>query len=804
MKTVRPTIQKITLAFTTALMLGLTVNAQNTAGKLEEQFNQYGKKVLQEKLFVHTDRNFYITGDILWLKLYNVDASFHQSLGISKVAYAEILDANNTPVLQTKIALEDGKGNGSIYLPVTLNSGNYKLRAYTNWMKNFGVDYFFEKIITLVNPQKKREIIPPVKQLPPDIRFFPEGGNLVYGIPSKIACKVLNPDGRGATFKGHIVDEQNNTVISFHSLDFGMGSFDFTPLARHRYQAVIETGKNRITKELPEIYKEGYVMHVSQNDKQAITVQVQTNIASGGEVYLLAHTRQSLKTVMKATLQNGLAVFSVDLDKLGDGISQLTVFNNDLQPVCERLHFTYPLQRLNISVNGNNKDYRTRSKIDLDIRSTDQSGKQLGADMSIAVYRVDALQLLDETNINTFLWLSSDLKGHIESPGYYFENITPEVVLAMDNLMLTQGWRRFGWDDVLQDKTPVLSFPPEYNGHIITGKVINSLTGAPIENIETYASVPGPGTHFLASKSDASGKVKFDFKKIKGSSEIIVQTNPPADSLTHVEIANPFYENYSSDRLPAFRLSKINESTLLDHSIGTQVQNIYTGDKLKQFTQNADTVAFFEKPDATYFLDDFTRFTTMEEVMREYVMFMDVQKRNGKFFIPLMYRLSLPLSVMIKEPFFETDPLILVDGVPVFDVNKLMNFDPRKMRKLEMVNKRYFLGNAIFPGIMNWKTYKGDLANYELDPHATVIDYEGLQLEREFYSPVYDTDEKVASHLPDFRNVLYWSPNIHTGEKGQQHVGFYTSDKKGSYVAVIQGLSANGSCGAGLWEFEVK
>ena len=178
-----------------------------------------------------------------------------------------------------------------------------------------------------------------------------------------------------------------------------------------------------------------------------------------------------------------------------------------------------------------------------------------------------------------------------------------------------------------------------------------------------------------------------------------------------------------------------------------QVQNIYTGNKLKQFNPLApDTIAFYMKPDSRYFLDTYTRFTTLEEVLREYVTMLDVIRQGGKFHLPMMEASA--------QGFFTEYPLILLDGVPVFDIDRFMKYDPCKIRKLEMVNRRYIYRGAHFDGILNWTTYDGNLPGFELDPRAAVIDYEGLQLEREFYSPVYDTDAKLSSHLPDFRNLL--------------------------------------------------
>jgi hypothetical protein len=793
-------MQKHLACLVAVLVCCIAADGQGT-NKLEEQFNQYGSKVLQEKVFMHTDRNFYVAGDIIWFKLYNVDASFHRALGMSKVAYIEILDAENNPVLQAKVSLANGKGNGSVSLPVKMQSGNYKLRAYTNWMKNFGADYFFEKPIAIVNTKIKRDIPEAAKPLPPDLRLFPEGGNLVTGINSKIACKVTGSEGKGLDFEGSIVDDQNNSVVSFGSLEHGMGNFSFTPQPNRRYKAIVKTTKGTVEKEFPEIYKEGYVMRVNDNDKQLLQVQVETNITTEGETYLLVHTRNSLKSVMKASLRNGQASFTVDKNKLGDGISGLTVFNTARQPVCERLYFKYPENELKIRISAKNTQYPARSKIDIDILATDENNIRQKADMSMSVYRLDEMQQLDENNINTYLWLVSDLKGYIESPTYYFENVNARVTQAMDNLMLTQGWRRFKWEDILQDKTPSFTYVPEFNGHMVTGKVVNTITGAPMKEVEVYASAPGRGTNFLTSVSDGSGKVKFDFTKILGTSELVVQTSPTADSMARVEITNPFYESYTANKLPTFRLSKANQETLLDHSIGMQVQNIYTGDLLQKQLTQADTIPFFKKPDATYFLDDYERFTTMEEVMREYVAFMDVIKKNDRFSFNL---LDLSADNTKEMHYFTMDPLMLVDGVPVSDVNKLMSFDPLKMRKLEVVNRRYFLGHSYFLGMMNWETYKGNTDGYELDPRATILDYEGLQLEREFYSPVYDTDEKLASHLPDFRNLLYWTPSLVTNEKGEQQAHFYSSDKKGKYIAIVQGLGVNGLPGTGLMQFEVK
>lgn len=784
----------------------LQATAQLADGKPETLFNRYQARSVQEKLFMHVDRTFYLAGDILWCKLYVVDASSHQPLDLSKVAYVEVLDANNTAVIQSKIALDKGNGNGSISLPVTTPSGNYKIRAYTNWMKNTGPDYFFEKLITIVNTQKRIDIVAPVVKtiVEPDIRFFPEGGNLVSGMLSRMACKVVGANGRGPDFTGTVVDENNIVVANFESLRFGMCSFDLMPVSGHTYRAVLQIGKEKFVKELPEIFAKGYVMRLNPVNATALEITAQTNSGLAEELTLLVHTRQELKAVLRAgTKTNGVAGFTIDPAKLGDGISQFVLVNSAGKPVCERLYFKFPSQNLAMNISGNVPVYPTRSRIDLGVQPSTRSGKEPDADMSVAVYKVDELQSLDENNIQNFLWLSSDLRGQIESPSFYFSSDSAVTVPAMDNLMLTQGWRRFKWENIFAGKPPLPAFPPEHNGHIVTGKVVSTVTGKPVDNIETYLSVPGFNTNFRVFISDSLGKVKFDFKNFRGASEIIVQTNPVADTLVRVEINNPFSEQFTPAALPPYALSVANENLLRDKSIGVQVQNMYLGTKLKRFTQTGDTSSIFGTPESIYFLDDFVRFVTMEEVLREYVGMMNVQYARSKYSLLLIDNFYVPSPDMVLDrTVFQTDPLILVDGVPVFTPNKLMTFDPLKMRKLEMYNKRFFYGSSFFSGVMNFTTYKGDLAGYELDSRALVMDYEGLQLEREFYSPVYDVTD--APNTPDHRTLLYWSHDIVPDAKGERHVQFYTSDKKGNYVAVFQGLTPNGVCGSKVVRFEVR
>lgn len=768
------------------------VFCQDIQNPIEKLFSSYQQNFVTEKIFVHTDKNFYVAGEIIWFKLYNVNATDNTPLSLSKVAYVEIIDSTNNNILKAKIALQNGEGDGSFYLPLNLNSGNYKLRAYTNWMKNLGADYFFEKNIFIINTRK--ELIRPAIKKSDDftIQFFPEGGNLVNNIPSVVAFKATNIYGEGIHFTGYLLDNAD-TIDKFQPIHDGMGTFKFTPLANHHYTAFVKSDSGVIvTKALPTAYSIGYAMHVTDSLNK-IYVSVKCNDPKQQQVYLFIHSNEVEKKFLTTALQNGAADFIIDKNILGDGISVITIFNQQKIPVCERLYFKKPAKQLKINVHTDLTVYHTRSKVNVQV-GVDDTETNDSASLSMSVYKIDSLQQLNDESISSYLLLTSDLKGYIENPDYYFLNDDAKTNTALDNVMLINGWRRFKWENVLNDVKPYFEFVPEYNGLLVTGNVINIKTMMPAAGIETFISVPGYMKGFSTCTSDTAGRIQFELKNYYDSS-LIVEANQKNNNDYTINVNDPFSKEFSNKPFPFFSLPKNYAATLLQHSIGMQVQNIYSKKELQHFAETQmDTSSFYTQTDAQYLLDNYKRFTTMEEVLREYVTLVDVRKRENKFHIKVFD--------FADHEMMKTDPLILLDGVPVIDIDKFMQVDPLKLYKLEVINRKYFLGRSVFNGIVSWTSYKKNMADYE--PDGAIIDYDGLLNEREFYSPVYNSETQRQSHIPDFRNVLQWLPKIIIEPGKSKDIHFYTSDVGGKYAIVIQGLSRNGLCGNTIFFFEVK
>ncbi|MHA4845453.1 hypothetical protein ACX0G7_14870 [Flavitalea antarctica] len=779
------------------LLSGLLVQAQSTGNfPVVEQFTSFTRKNIQEKIFVHTDKDFYLAGEIVWYKIYYMDGTFHRPLDLSKLAYVEIIDQNNKPVMQAKNAIKNNTGKGSFFLPSSVSSGNFKLRAYTKWMKNTDPEYFFEKNICIVNSLKTLNLPAVVTEKKYDVQLFPEGGNLINDLGNRVAFKVNDQYGTGIECTGVLVDENNDTLTRLSTFKYGMGHFTLKPTAGHNYKVLLTTADgNRISQDLPAAKTNGYNIRADENSG-TYTITVNTNLSdktSGGEIYLLAHTRQTIRHAEKKIFVNGSAVFTIEKKALGDGVSHLTIFNSEQQPVCERLVFKQPQSPLTLKASLANTRIAPRNKIEVELLA-DYEGKPVAADLSLSVYQLDSLSGTSVSDMQTYLLLTSDIKGTIESPAYYFSK-DPDALTAADNLMMTQGWRRFNWGQALRKPGVTPKYPPEFDGHQVEANVAYTRGQQPVAGAKAYLSVPGTKTQFYPSMTDEDGRAYFDIRDYYGKNEIVVQMEPLKDSNYRIDIADPFSDRYSVKALLPFNLNQSQSKTILNHSVAVQTLNAYMNDSLTRFNLPAlDSNPFYGKYTKRYLLDDYVRFTTMEEVLREYVPEVGIKRTAGQS--------RLRISDWDQMRYLDGEPLLLLDGVPVTH-RQILSYDPIKVRSLEVVTNRYIMGKFVFDGVANFTSYAGNMPEFVFDPKAVILDYEGLQLEREFYSPAYDTPVRQSSRLPDFRNVLTWQPDLKTGTAGKTNISFYTSDKTGKFVGVIHGIDAKGHAATQVFNFEV-
>lgn len=280
-----------------------------------------------------------------------------------------------------------------------------------------------------------------------DLKFYPEGGDLVTGLKTRVAFEALNFYGKGTDIKGQVIDSQGNVITTFESFHLGKGAFEFTPQANQTYKAKILEPKN-ITKEytLPDVSPKGFILNV-ENQKSELVVTIQQN--AGKKVGLIAQQRGKIYFSQEFSAQNKQVV-KIPVQNIPAGVLHLTLFDEDLIERCERLVFINPHKKLNIKIQPDKSIYQPREKVTLNIVTTDESGLGVPANLAVNVVDEKILKMADDKqgHLLAGLLLEQDVKGKIEEPNFYFDEKEPKAFQALDLLLMTRGWRRFTWKQI--------------------------------------------------------------------------------------------------------------------------------------------------------------------------------------------------------------------------------------------------------------------------------------------------------------------------------------------------------------------
>ncbi|RAJ07021.1 hypothetical protein LX64_02150 [Chitinophaga skermanii] len=775
---------------------------------INQRFEQYTRDNYRQQLYIQTDKTTYLAGETIWMKLYCSILAFGDVPDMSKIVYVEVLNEKNQPVLQQKLGIHEGLGEGFLTLLPTMETGNYTLCAYTKWMQNFGEEYFFKQPVTIINTFEQLSLVDSKQSKKAIIKFATNGGQLVAGVKNFVAYSIKDPAGNGLEASGKIVDNAGNFVTDIKPGKFGIDSFSFTPQSNKKYKALIHFNQQDTIVALPEVKDQGYVVTYSMKDH--FTIMVETSMPVGQTYYsTVVQNNGKITAVDVAPVipdatnpkNHKIHFYFKGKNPIREGVNEITVFDNEYNIVGQRLFFQPPTAKLNITTKVNKSIYGKREKVDIDVATKDSSDQTVPANLSVKVIRKDQLDLNKVDDIQSYHMLTSHINGIVEEPAYYFAG-SNNVVEDANMLLLLQGKYSVDWSAVFNTKQPKFLYAPELNGHIVTGKVTNKRTGKPMPNTMVYLSIPGKQVRFFATTSDDNGYISVEVPGYYGDGDLVVQP-APQDSAAQIAINSPYYVHKEQ---PIFHttqdviLTKAAVNDLKQRHREMQIQQAFFGDSLTLLAYKGptDSAAFYGPPDEQFNLDDYTRFRTMEEVFREYVPTVMVRKHSDGLHL-------LALDKGLNSPkFFDRDPFILLDGVPIFNNKKFFEYDPLKVRKGSVVAHQYIYNNLKVDGIVSLQTYKGDLDGYQLEPYVTVQEYNGLQYPRAFYSPQYDGRSRNNRRMPDYRNLLYWSPNVKIGNDGNGKVNFYTCDIPGEYLIVVEGISTNGQVGYTYTDFKVE
>ena len=464
------------------LCLGLTSFSQSS---LEETLIQYRTTFLPEKIYVHTDKNIYAAGETIWMALYLLDGQTHRPGTWSVVARVELRDSQQKPISELKLFALPGFASGSIELPKDLPPGNYTLVAYTHYQRNSGDETLFYKTLRIVqgmdspdNP-KPQVTLPVFEESIPNssdirLRFFPEGGDCITGLPCQIAITAQNSYGAPVSGTGTIKYEGSD--IFFSTNKQGLGQFSYKPKLGKSAVASFEVAGNSHSFELPPSLSSGYTLNVRRT-ASSIQLLLRTNMPQGLKgARAVVHHRGLLFFDNPLEVEKDAAVLNIPLTDLTPGVHVVTLFDPSNQAVAERLFFISPEpEHTQLTFNIDQEGIGIREEVGFLVKMPPSQripDSLAGAYISLSVIPEVAGSGMEAADIRSWILLNSDLDVPIpDAPELLFAKSTAERNYLINLYLLTRGWRRFRWEAI----TDLDAFTPEYSlerGIYIKGQMV--------------------------------------------------------------------------------------------------------------------------------------------------------------------------------------------------------------------------------------------------------------------------------------------------------------------------------------------
>jgi hypothetical protein len=895
---------KVLLSVCALLFIGLAgfVKADDPIQRILAALEKWSTDHPIEKVYIQTDKPYYALGDDIWMKAYITIGGDHRLSAYSGALNVELIDDAQKVKQWIKLPVINGTAEGDFAIADTLRDGNYHIRAYTNWMRNAGEEYFFDKAVVIgstdnmvltktaynfatVNNQQKitgiisyndltgkpyagnevtyevqmdnksmakgkgitdskgnlainftnskpaqynsGSITTKIKLTPTktitkivsfntqasgtDVQFFPESGNLVNGVRSRMGFKAVNASGLGTDVKGVVVDNTGTEVSKFETQHLGMGIIPIRPEAGKTYQArVTFSDGSQKTFDLPKALDQGYVLSVNNSDdaNMFIRISASANLVGTTEIYLVAQAGGVVCYAGKNSVTTASLSSSIPKSRFPTGVVQFTLFSASGEPLCERVSFVNRNDQLKLNVSAGNATSAPREKVKISLNAVNKDNKPAIGVFSASVID-DSKVPTDENTESTILsnlLLTSDIKGYVEQPNYYFNNPTEQTNADLDALMLTQGYRRFDWKQVIAGTSATLLFKPEQ--FLTISGTIKTDSGKPVVGGRVTVLSTKGGSFILDTLTDAQGKFAFKGLIFKDSVKFVVQARD-AKKRPYVQI--------ELDRMGSHVITKRNSSSEIELNAANMtayLQNSKTLHDSERLLGIGNHPIVLKEVNITAKKDNSTDYSNnlngsghADQVIKG-----EDLSTCPTIDICLQGRL-LGVRFVNGVPYSTRSPntpmLIVIDGIQSLDENYLSTLNPMDVASVEVLRSSAYLsiyGGRGGGGVLIINTKRGLDPNYvSLTPAVGISSYlpKGYYVARTFYAPKYD-DPKINVQLADLRTTIAWHPRITTDKDGNASFEFFNAGSKATYRVVVEGIDGDGNLGRQVYKYKVQ
>ncbi|KJD35663.1 hypothetical protein PW52_07920 [Tamlana sedimentorum] len=725
----------------------------------EENIPQFLSKNLQELagsqisdvVYLQTDKDLYFTQENLWFKSTVLDSKTNAPSNRSHILFVQLIEEKtDTPVWEEKYEIENGFVDGHLFLSDSLASGTYRLAGYSShsYFKGQKEFYAFKKIKILKGePQAEED-----NQTDGSIHFavFPEGGHLVSGLESRLAFKAVNTKGYSVEVSGTLY-ENDQALLEFETRHAGMGSFMFAPDANKTYRIQLNNQKEAKIEAFPKIQPQGKVLnYLGANHKDGYFKITQSPGQAEEKIYVRLQAKGVSSQVVVGYIKDELKL-RIPIENLPQGITEVTLFDKDLKPIAERLIYANAHKKLYINAQLDKSEYQTRGKVRLKLSVTDETKTPTIAHLGLRIFGHLYKNTSDTKTIETHYLLSSQLKGRLYDPSYYFEAKNKNRNAALDLLLQTQGWRAYKWNEAnLKEKGDNEPLVFDY----YKGKMLNSI----------------PNMHHIVKAFSFTGDSLKQFKPL--------MTN----SLGRFVVTSSYFKWVEHDFL-YLQGPFINEK-IFPFQLNTNYYNDINNHRIKK--------------------NNHYPFTTFEKEIHE----------PKPFVLSSAHTRLSQVTVKVKKNRYgnkqsqKLKALLSFDYVCHLNIFNCENhvFLPNSTRPVKGRTYRLQSGTPfVYPYLP--VGYNKDGLDFEVNlkeimAQSNIKRIKGFYEKKEFYQPVYDKDY-IDDGFPDKRSTLFWKPDIITNEQGEATVEFYCSDINSLYLGEIEGVSGSGQLGRTDFEFTV-
>jgi hypothetical protein len=752
----------------------------------------------QEKIYLHTDKAYYNAGETIWFKAYL--AADNLPGAISKTLYAELINDKGFILQRRMMPILQSGAASSFDLADSIHDTKLFVRAYTSWMLNFDSSLLYIKPIQVIPAKNAAKKIAP--SIIYNLQFFPEGGYLVNNISSRLAFKATTSKGEPAEIKGDITDGKGKKIISFSSVHDGMGYCDFEPLKSEKYKAVWKDNKGLVHETiLPDAKPQGLIVSATLSDNQLYYTLTRSDSVNEDFTSFNVVAQMSQRMVYSARInmtRKTTVTAPIETDSLPNGVLQLTVFNAAQVPVAERIvfinHDNYSFIT-DLHSGDKNLGKRGHNTVQIDV------GDRLLANLSISITDAGLNPITkNEESIYSQLLLSSDVKGYVYNAAYYFSDNADSVKQHLDLVMMTNGWRRFKWDDVLAEKWPVIKNLPE-NFLTINGKALGlSKTLLYQKDLTGILKTKNERTSVYMMPVNSKGEFYQDNLFFFDTAKLYYQFNNDKDK-TLTTLASYYFKNsfnnaplqteanlaglYATEKIDSSILLKSNTMAGLQRSQNEMnrvktLQTVEIKTKVKSLKEKMDkeyTSGLFSGGDGYTFTTEDDPFAKSSPSILAYL--------QGKV-------AGLQISTIgTGEATWRGSATSFFLNEMTTDVQALSSINMSDVAMIKVYRPPFFgaTGGGAGGAIAIY-TKKGSSDNSQVKglPFTLLYGYSPI---KEFYSPDYEKNPEPD--IKDYRTTLYWNPNLYFDKNTRRMViPFFNSDNCKKIRVTIEGINEAG------------